>query len=124
MEKCDRCGQEIFEDMCSSGCLNDGFHSPPKTPPKPGISVDNDDLWTMLISTIRYSMGRMTYMPGYCVDLYQSYKSALTVNQIYQIRDEVFRETRDVEDGRLLGMECDHKTWMAFIALLEKDLGL
>lgn len=85
--------------------------------------VEYSDVWMMLLSTIRYSMGRMSYMPEACVELYQKYKGALTVNQIEQIKDEINEEIRKVECvGKTLGMQCDHDTWKKLSHIIHIDL--
>ena len=53
------------------------------------IQVEYQDLWTLLLSTIRYSMGRTTYMPEYCIDLYLNYGRKLSVGCKKQIANEI-----------------------------------
>ena len=50
------------------------------------------DLWTMLLSTIRYSMGRQTYMPSLCIDMCKMYGHYLSNHQKSQIIREIKRE--------------------------------
>lgn len=78
------------------------------------MRVDKLDLWVLLLSTIRYSMGRATYMPGLCRDMLNRYHGALTSAQLNQIAEEVRSELRLHERlGHKLGHDCDHKTWIA-----------
>jgi len=87
------------------------------------IQVKYDDLWTMLLLTIRYSMGRRTYMPEYCIELYQNYGRKLSDGCKRQIADEIRREL-DLVEGCLktLGAQCDHETWLTLEEVIKKDL--
>lgn len=81
------------------------------------------DLWTMLLSTIRYSMGRMTYMSSEAPALYHRYKSKLTTDQKSQLYREVSEELEGVTRvGKLLGMQCDHDEWVRLRDQLAEEL--
>lgn len=88
-----------------------------------GVHVSELDLWTMLLSTIRYSMGRMTYLPSTCHVLVARYRAHLAPHQLDQIRRELEAELHRVRTAnygdRLLGMKCDDDTWCALV----RDLG-
>src|SRR3990172_12066555 len=100
------------------------------------MRVLTEDLWVMLISTIRYSMGRQSYMPGLCAEMYAHYKSALTLGQRKQIADEIETELRYVMELRAsgalrhavypvnvwLGSEGDHKTWETLAMQIRTEL--
>lgn len=76
------------------------------------VEVLPDDLWFMLLSTVRYSFGRASYAPEYARELIHRYEDALTAGQLIQIMDEVNRELRMYESlGKTMGHEQDHKTW-------------
>ncbi len=86
--------------------------------------VNDNDIWVMLLSTIRYSMGRMSYMPSYCVDLYHSYKKALTKEQRLQIAEEINQELKIAEShNKTLGAKYDHETWLNLAAQISKEEG-
>lgn len=83
-----------------------------------------DDLWVMIVSTIRYSLGRATYMPGWACEIYQRYKIHLTPDRRKQIYDEVRGEIDRAErNDKLLGMDFDHKQWKKLVAKIAKDEG-
>lgn len=74
-----------------------------------------DDAWVLVLSTIRYSLGRRSYIVGLSQDLYDRYKPYLLPWQRLQVAREVAEELRMYEDlGRTLGAEMDHKSWRAF----------
>ena len=78
-------------------------------------TVTNQDLWVMLLSTIRYSLGRSTYMPDYCISLYEDYGKFLSQHQRKQILDEIKQAVELAEScNRTVGMKCDHETWLKF----------
>jgi hypothetical protein len=77
------------------------------------MEVSPDDLWTMLLSTIRYSMGRATYMPSVCADYYEKFKSEFTLEMRRQIYREITEEIARAERlGTTLGMDFDHAVWV------------
>ena len=79
------------------------------------MTVDDRDLWTLLLCTVRYSMGRSTYMSSYAPEMVLRYRAALSAEQLAQVRDEVLTELRLCEArGRTLGDGCDHTSWQRF----------
>lgn len=74
--------------------------------------IDNEDLWILLLSTIRYSMGRQTYMPDVCLRMLKVYRDHLTNDQLRQIAREVHAEQEKmITLGRKLGSTYDHQIW-------------
>lgn len=51
--------------------------------------VPNEDLWVLLVSTVRYALGRQSYMPSLARDLVLKYRNNLTSKEIYQISSEI-----------------------------------
>lgn len=87
------------------------------------ISVHPNDLWTMLLCTVRYSMGRMTYMPSTCVGLYQRYGKALCSRERGQLLKEIQAELdRAHNRGALLGHATDDESWTLLTAQIAADL--
>jgi len=99
----------------------------PKTEPKTErprtARVDPQHMWVLLLSTIRYSMGRQTYMPAYCTELYHCYRRSLTLAQRAQIAEEIEREL-DIckQTGHKLGAMCDDAEWTRLAAEIRKEL--
>ena len=76
------------------------------------IKPDNNDMWILLMSTIRYSMGRRTYMSFLAGELVIKYHSYLTKNQLLQIVEEIERELKLSEvNSNYLGSKYDHEGW-------------
>ena len=66
--------------------------------------VSKSDMWIMLMSTIRYSIGRRTYMPGLAGELVIKYENYLSMEQLKQIEREIREEIRMAERcGNTLG---------------------
>lgn len=87
------------------------------------MEVNKFDLWIMLLSTIRYSMGRQTYMPSLCRDLILSYHSILNIDELEQIVREITRELQLYTDlGKTLGSKYDHETWQQTVKTVERLL--
>lgn len=75
-------------------------------------TIDKNDMWILLMSTIRYSMGRRTYMSSLAGELVVKYKNYLTKQQLIQIMEEIRKELRLVEIvGCYLGSQIDHEAW-------------
>jgi len=77
------------------------------------LAVAAVDLWVLLISTVRYSMGRRTYMTSLAWELVQTYNQALTDPQLEQVIDEIEKELA-IEAGHStghMGMACDVESW-------------
>ena len=84
--------------------------------------ISGSDVWLLLLCSIRYSMGRMTYMPHECVDMYMRYRNHLEPGQKRQIREEVQTELRRSESrGEYLGHDCDHKCWQRLVAVIADE---
>ena len=87
------------------------------------MNVEHADLWVLLLSTARYSMGRMTYMSSLLPEMVLRYREALTRQQLEQIREEVQCELGRCENlGKTLGQQCDHDSWKKFVMDLESLL--
>jgi hypothetical protein len=84
-----------------------------------GPAIRQEDLWTMLLCTIRYAMGRRSYITGLTRDLVKQYRKYLEPTELDQIKREVSKEVEQCEqDGRTLGDPPDHKIWKQLV----KDL--
>ncbi len=72
----------------------------------------------IIISAVRYAIGRMTYMPK------------LTVNYVLKdIEENKLSEKclklieKDIEEAKSLGMECDEKEWKRLLNKINEILG-
>jgi hypothetical protein len=80
-------------------------------------------MWLMLVSSVRYAMGRATYIVSDTTRLVLAYERILTDDQLRKIRDEVKAELRLRENmGGTLGMEMDHREWQRFVVTLDERL--
>lgn len=86
------------------------------------IGSDND-MWILLLSTVRYSMGRQTYMSSLAWELVDTYNLALTDDQLRQVITEIQDElTRYEAMGTFLGSEIDHRSWQKGVTRLSQIL--
>lgn len=53
------------------------------------VTADPNDMWGLLLYSMRYAMGRSSYAPGEAVDLVLRYADALETHQLQQIADEI-----------------------------------
>ncbi len=87
------------------------------------IRVNQHDLWIMVLSYVRYAMGRMSTAPSTAADFVRSYWSAFGPAERAQIRDEIRYElARVARTGGLLGMDCDHRIWVNLLAWCDVNL--
>lgn len=76
------------------------------------IIVTSDELWMMMLSTIRYSMGRRSYIVAVCDDLVKKFAPKLEYHQLEQIAEEIEKEVLLCEGrNETLGMQMDHDSW-------------
>jgi hypothetical protein len=71
--------------------------------------LESFDAWMLLLSTVRYAFGRMSYITGAAADLVVKYEVYLTEAQLQQILEEI-----DEEIDRYRRMEStlpDEDTW-------------
>lgn len=54
----------------------------------------NHDMWILLLSTIRYSFGRQTYMTSLSWELVIKYEECLSLYQLRQIYNEIMSEVK------------------------------
>lgn len=86
------------------------------------MEVSDQDIWIMLLSTVRYAMGRKSYMPALTISLFHKYRSALTKNQQDQLVREVAIEVQLHENlGRTLGDSVHHRKWSNFVDQYQKN---
>ncbi len=82
--------------------------------------VDRTDMWVLLVSTVRYSMGRRTYMSSLAGELVIKYRDYLTKQQLIQIVEEIRKELRSAESfGSYLGSKIDHESWTSTANIIE-----
>lgn len=89
------------------------------------VAVCAHDLWIMLLTETRYSMGRMSTAPVTCQDHLRAYAPACDARGIDQIRHEVERELQIHDDevartgaSKYLGWGCDVQTWREAVEML------
>ncbi len=77
------------------------------------MKVEDQDDQLILLCAFRYSLGRMTYMPGVVAAKLERHWGDLAEGHRRQIQEEV-RES--IERGRA-GMECDIQVWRRLLEL-------
>ena len=80
---------------------------------RPGqIAIESSDLWPLLMSTVRYAMGRRSTAPSMAIECVQRYARHLEPEQLAQIASEIRQE-------RYLGDECDVRAWHGLAEWIE-----
>ena len=89
------------------------------------VRVPPEDMWVLLLSTVRYSLGRKSYIVGVCEDFLTKYGPCLTPYQRRQTADEIRHELQLAHtlDG-FLGGNINDEIWCRIAERLEKgDFG-
>ena len=76
----------------------------------------------MLISAVRYALGRMTYIVGDTCEFVASVKDKLSQRCIDIIIEDIEGEIEFYHRaGATCGMECDERTWINLLNFLKQD---
>lgn len=75
------------------------------------VEVNAADLQLLLHMSMRYAMGRRTYMPGMIQDLIKQHQGVFTNENLRQLADEITSQAR-IPGG--LGADIDEKGWLEF----------
>lgn len=79
---------------------------------------DKNDMWVLLLSTVRYSLGRSTYMTSLAPELVEKYHEYLEEFQLRQVEREIVQELRMY---RRMGKKIsDHSTWLKWAMRLNR----
>jgi hypothetical protein len=85
------------------------------------------DLWPFMLFSLRYIMGRSSYVVGSWAEWIDRYGHHLRDDQLEQLEREIREALRFAEfDGRTLGDSTDHRTWQrtaTSIALMRRARG-
>lgn len=85
-------------------------------------TVDHHDLYQMLVSHVRYAMGRRSYITASAIATVKRYWPHLKAGE----RDVILRDVRE-ELSRyermkaLLGDKCDHDGWVALVEWMQEN---
>ncbi len=78
--------------------------------------VRTEDVFTMLVGSVRYAMGRQTYIVKDTCDMVRRYRRHIPEEQVMIIIRDVQREVEMVErQGGTLGADFDHAEWKKLV---------
>ena len=76
----------------------------------------------MLISAVRYALGRQSYIVGDTCRFVANIKDKLSQNCIAIIVRDIEEELKRYHEfGQMLGMECDEKDWVELLRILKDE---
>ena len=85
--------------------------------------IKEHDLYLMLGATIRYSLGRQTYMSGFTKDMIIQFAESLKTHQLEQYLKEITEAIESAEKlGGFVGMQIDHMEWKSATSFLKSVL--
>lgn len=74
--------------------------------------IDSETMWIFLLSSLRYAMGRRSYITSLTAELVAKHFDMLTPAQREQVIQEIMTELdRRTAIGQTLGDACDHEMW-------------
>ena len=76
--------------------------------------IGSEDLWTLLLCSLRYSLGRQSYMPSLYQDIALSHAGRLTADQCHQLAQETEEFLKRRSDVDLYGFQDIRDSWDAF----------
>lgn len=77
--------------------------------------MKSEDLRLTILGCFRYSLGRMTYMPSFTIQMIKE-------NQKIFHRQDWERFINEIKECKYLGMDCDKQTWFELIKLAKQKL--
>jgi hypothetical protein len=85
------------------------------------MKLRDEDLWVLLLCSLRYAMGRASYVTAEVARLIRHYKLHLTAPQRAQIAGEIRTAIREAHNGGgFLGMRMDEDGWVRLAEELEQ----
>jgi hypothetical protein len=86
------------------------------------VKVLHDDLFSMLVGQVRYSVGRQSYIVGVACDQVRRYWRHLSPDERVVVERSVTDELARYERmGQTCGMEMDHRQWVALAAWMAEN---
>lgn len=83
-------------------------------------TISEDNLRTLLFCSVRYAVGRQSYMPSLVQNIVQTHAHVLTDQDKLQLAEEIMAMD-DLDRANLGHPEIDRLTWLEFVAWLRKD---
>lgn len=84
------------------------------------IERDEADFFgCVLISAVRYCIGRRTYMPGLVTDWIMGHCAGLLARKTLAV---MAQDIDEAESRSGLGMDCDVRTWQRFRAWVREEM--
>ena len=78
--------------------------------------VNVEDMWPLLLQSVRYAMGRQSYAVGECCRMVRMYAGHLTAGQVAQIGREIAEGLLVASlAGNTLGMDMDDREWRSLV---------
>lgn len=86
------------------------------------VTVTRDDLFSLLVGQVRYSLGRSSYIVGTACDQVRRYWRHLDAGEREVIERSVTSELdRYDRAGQPCGMGIDHRQWVALVAWMAEN---
>lgn len=86
------------------------------------INTPDNHFDCVLVSAVRYCIGRRTYMPSVVTGWIMAHcRGQLEPNTVGVMIRDIEEAARRGDE--FLGDECDRETWMEFLAWLKKEVG-
>lgn len=78
--------------------------------------MNTDELNSLIVYSVRYALGRMSYAVSDVVDIAINHREELNITTIKILRREIYEAT----SNNNAGMACDRANWERLLKVLEK----
>lgn len=83
------------------------------------VTLNNQEFFVLIVSAVRYAMGRATYVVGETCDIVKKHLAVLTPEQKQMLARDIEDEIKRAErEGKILGMSLDHAEWSNLVIAL------
>jgi len=87
------------------------------------VNMSDADACTVLVCSVRYAMGRRSYVVGEVIDVLKRYHRAMSREQFKRLRDEISEELRRSRvAGIHLGDKMDDDAWTDCVAWMNENV--
>lgn len=118
---CDRC--QLEPEKCGGDCWVIRFLD---SMPECGTVLSDNSINILLICSLRYALGRCTYVTSEIPAIFYENADKLTINTINAAISDIEDRVRlyNIGEKKALGDECDRVSWMELLKWLKTMKGL
>lgn len=86
------------------------------------VDVNDDFFGTILVCAVRYSLGRMSYMPRLVQDFIRQLLPHISLKSLAVMARDIREWGGEEHDIKAYGMDFDYRNWMIFLADCDAEI--